>query len=65
MSMKTRLMVDIGDTVYISGEETIVKSNRWMGNHKWIAARDGERPGFIRKTLAQNLLDANQARFYK
>lgn len=63
--MKTRLMVDIGDTVYISGEETIVKSNRWMGNHKWIAATDKQRPGFIRQSLAQRLLDANQARFYK
>lgn len=63
--MKTRLLVKIGDTIYIEGEKTIVKSNRWMGNHKWISEIPNNRPAFIRLSLAQNLMDMGQAHFYR
>jgi hypothetical protein len=57
------LAVDHGDTVYIHGEKTIVKSNRWMGNHKWISATRGA-PGFIRKAWAQEFMNEGKAKFY-
>jgi hypothetical protein len=62
--MKTGLIVAIGDTIYIEGEKTIVKSNRWMGNHKWISERPKVSPAFIRQNLAQDLVDMGQAHFY-
>jgi hypothetical protein len=40
---RTRLTVDIGDTIYLSSGKHIVKSGRWMGNFKWILEVDPKR----------------------
>lgn len=62
--MKSRLLVSIGDTVYIKGVKTRVRSNRELGNHKWVCNQRHGKDDEICVRLAQNLMDIGEAKFY-
>lgn len=61
--MKARLIAGVGDRIYISGEETIVRKNGFAGKHQWTTHKGQVSQICLR--LAQDLLDSGEATFYR